>query len=254
MIRDIEFVKRTKDEISRITMNRSTMFFIAVGVISSEIIWQGYKRYRNLRWKNFFRGSVIKQKKRSLMEILFFTEESALCRPHLNSRNNCKKLNCAVANLNKLKKYLHSAKRTIDVCMYFFTSQQLGNVIMEAQKRGVAVRVIIDANMAQYDGNQGVAFRKASIKVRTKPSNNLMHHKFVIIDDDILITGSANWTMQALFGNAENVIITNHSVLVKRFVEEFKRLWEIYDKDFVESASLESQRIEIRQLKTIENR
>lgn len=91
-------------------------------------------------------------------------------------------------------------------------------------------------------------------KVRTKVSDNLMHHKFVIIDDDILITGSANWTMQALFGNTENIIITNHSVLVKRFVDEFKKLWDIYDKDFVESASLESQGIEIRQLKTVENR
>lgn len=57
---------------------------------------------------------------------------------------------------------MNSAKRTIDVCMYFFTSQQLSHVIMEAQKRGVAVKVIIDANMAQCDGNQAVAFRKTS--------------------------------------------------------------------------------------------
>lgn len=81
-----------------------------------------------------------------------------------------------------------------------------------------------------------------------------MHHKFVIIDDDILITGSANWTMQALFGNAENIIITNHPVLLKRFVEEFEKLWEIYDSDFVKIDSFESQGTEIGHLKTLEDR
>lgn len=75
------------------------MLFIALGVVSSEIIWQGYKRYRNLGWNVFFQGSNIKQKKESLMEVLFFTEESALCRPHINFPDDCKKLNCAVANL-----------------------------------------------------------------------------------------------------------------------------------------------------------
>ncbi|XP_046827065.1 mitochondrial cardiolipin hydrolase [Vespa crabro] len=224
------------------------------GVISSEIIWQGYKRCRNLGWNNFFRGSLIKQKKGSLMEVLFFMEESAFCRPHLNFHDNCNELNCAVANLNKLKKYLKSAKSTIDVCMYFFTSQQLADVIMEAQKRGVVVRIIIDANMAEHNDNQAIPFRKASIKVRTKSTDNLMHHKFAIIDDDILITGSANWTMQALFGNSENIIITNHPILLKRFIDEFKRLWKIYDKDFLKSVSFESHQTEIGELKKLENR
>lgn len=52
-----------------------------------------------------------------------------------------------------------------------------------------------------------------------------MHHKFAIIDNSILITGSTNWTKSAFFGNFENILITNESALVQPFIIEFNRLW-----------------------------
>lgn len=52
-----------------------------------------------------------------------------------------------------------------------------------------------------------------------------MHHKFVIIDNNILITGSTNWTMAAFFGNFENLMVTNESRLVKPFINEFENIW-----------------------------
>lgn len=52
-----------------------------------------------------------------------------------------------------------------------------------------------------------------------------MHHKFAIIDDKLLITGSANWTAQAFFGNHDNVIITNEQTAIKSYKEEFEQLW-----------------------------
>ena len=56
-----------------------------------------------------------------------------------------------------------------------------------------------------------------------------MHHKFALIDQSILITGSFNWTMQALMGNNENIIITSEPKVVNPFVEEFGNLWEKFD-------------------------
>lgn len=58
-----------------------------------------------------------------------------------------------------------------------------------------------------------------------KKSENLMHHKFAIIDREVILTGSTNWTMQALHGNWDNVIITNQRVFVEPFVKEFDRMW-----------------------------
>ena len=52
-----------------------------------------------------------------------------------------------------------------------------------------------------------------------------MHHKFVVIDNEMLVNGSFNWTTQAVVGNFENVLITNNPSIVKPYEEEFKRLW-----------------------------
>lgn len=52
-----------------------------------------------------------------------------------------------------------------------------------------------------------------------------MHHKFIIIDNNILITGSTNWTMAAFFGNFENLMVTSESRLVKPFINEFEEIW-----------------------------
>lgn len=55
-----------------------------------------------------------------------------------------------------------------------------------------------------------------------------MHHKFVIVDEEILITGSTNWTMSAFFGNFENILVTNQSSLVGPFLKEFDRMWHAF--------------------------
>nr|KAG5713774.1 hypothetical protein BaRGS_024401 [Batillaria attramentaria] len=56
-----------------------------------------------------------------------------------------------------------------------------------------------------------------------------MHHKFVVVDDQLLINGSFNWTRNAITGNQENVIVTNHTRVVGAFKAEFEKLWEQFD-------------------------
>jgi len=69
----------------------------------------------------------------------------------------------------------------------------------------------------------------AGIKPKMKELDTLMHHKFVIIDKNILITGSINWTMSAFFGNFDSVFVTNEYAAVAPFVNEFERIWIMLD-------------------------
>lgn len=55
-----------------------------------------------------------------------------------------------------------------------------------------------------------------------------MHHKFAIIDQEVLINGSFNWTRNAITANNENVLITNHPDLVKPYKGEFDKLWKTF--------------------------
>lgn len=52
-----------------------------------------------------------------------------------------------------------------------------------------------------------------------------MHHKFAIIDDQVMIYGSTNWTMQAFYGNFDSILITNDKFFVKQFINEFDKMW-----------------------------
>lgn len=56
-----------------------------------------------------------------------------------------------------------------------------------------------------------------------------MHHKFAIVDGRTLITGSLNWTTQAIQNNRENVLVLEDAEYVKPFLEEFERIWEEYN-------------------------
>lgn len=152
-----------------------------------------------------------------------------------------------------LVEYLDMAKESLDVCVYTITSFKLAEAVLRKFDEGVAVRVITDESMAYGDGSQIPLFRRngnnikcdvsiddpsyslitnlySGVRVRVKPSQNLMHHKFAIVDRKVLVTGSFNWTQQATFGNWENVIITSEpKQVIERFCDQFDRLWKILD-------------------------
>jgi cardiolipin hydrolase len=67
---------------------------------------------------------------------------------------------------------------------------------------------------------------QTGIRVHTNKPPFLMHHKFFIIDDELLCSGSFNWTSQAVTGNNESVIITNDPWTVEPFCAEFQKLWQ----------------------------
>ncbi|XP_036144475.1 mitochondrial cardiolipin hydrolase isoform X2 [Monomorium pharaonis] len=162
---------------------------------------------------------------KKILEVLFFSKDSSLCRFHLKSMKPCAKLNCPVAHLKRIIDYLDSATATLDICIYFFTFSDLADTIIRAKKRNVVVRIILDESMSQNDRSQIINFYKEGIKPRSKSLDVLVHHKFVIIDNNILISGSINWTTSAFFGNFENMIITNESAIVKPFISEFENIW-----------------------------
>ena len=59
-----------------------------------------------------------------------------------------------------------------------------------------------------------------------------MHHKFALIDEELLITGSCNWSTSATNGNYENLLVTRDLSVVKAYKTEFLYLWEqFYEKN-----------------------
>lgn len=132
------------------------------------------------------------------------------------------------SNVTYLLGLISRANKSIDAAVFTITARDFSDVLINAHRRGVVVRILTDNEQQGTTGSQIQQLRKAGILVRHNTSF-FMHHKFVVIDCKYLVTGSLNWTSQGLRGNNENVIVSTAEDLIQPFDSEFEYLWELYD-------------------------
>ena len=122
---------------------------------------------------------------------------------------------------------LRMAKDDVLVAMAWFTSKELFQELLDCLSRGVRVELVLldDASNFMYYAPDFNQFIKAGGIMRiAKVENGFMHHKFCVIDSEIVITGSYNWTYSAETKNIENIVMTNNNVVVTQYRNEFKKL------------------------------
>lgn len=117
-------------------------------------------------------------------------------------------------------RYLKYAKKYCYAAIYTITNIKLTRVLYTLFKEGVDVRVITDDETANPKGCNVIDLANAGVPVRT--DRNLaarMHHKFIVIDDELMMNGSFNWTVTAVKANNENVVVTSELKLLSDFKE-----------------------------------
>ncbi|XP_076585426.1 mitochondrial cardiolipin hydrolase [Chaetodon auriga] len=170
---------------------------------------------------------------RVLNEVLFFPSEVA-CVEHIFSPSSPHSCFCPLphgveTSFSRLLRRILSAASSLDLCVFAFSNMDLSRALVALHSRGVTIRVLSDKEYAAINGSQVGVLRKAGICVRCDGSSVHMHHKFAVVDGRLLITGSLNWTLQAVQSNMENVLVTEEPDLVRPFIEEFRRIWERND-------------------------
>ena len=128
----------------------------------------------------------------------------------------------------RLVRAIAESQRTIDIAMYNFTASELAEALYAAKARGVRIRVLVDRERAEAGASGIRGLRLNGVPVRTLgvPEQSLMHHKFAVFDERLLATGSYNWTNSAEHANYENLVVLDAPELVRRFQQEFHRLWK----------------------------
>lgn len=129
--------------------------------------------------------------------------------------------------LELISRELRGANKSLDICVFTITDNRLSDTIIDAQRRGIAVRVITDNDKQFDDGSDIARLVRADVPTRFDPDTDHMHHKFAIVDGQSLITGSYNWTRGAT-RNHENVTVLSDSELIEAFSKEFERLWSSF--------------------------
>ncbi|CAG9770940.1 unnamed protein product [Ceutorhynchus assimilis] len=176
-----------------------------------------------------------KQDDTSYYECMFFDFNNFCCKPHLINKEDCGE-NCSYTRLQRLLRYIGSAKKSISMCVYMITLQQVAKELAEASSRGVNVRVITDKTMGKTVPSQSNLqfFKKNGISYKTSPSvNEMMHHKYCLIDEKDpvgckVFFGSLNLTCQALCKNFEAICLTNNQEIIHRLSEEFEEMWAMF--------------------------
>ncbi|GLC49564.1 hypothetical protein PLESTB_000259100 [Pleodorina starrii] len=169
--------------------------------------------------------------KGGVVATLFFPDAKLPCR-NMRKPGGCRRQHCEYAHeptsLTRFLDYLGSATRTLDICVFTITNDDISDVVLDLHRKGVKVRVITDNDQSTTQGSDISKFRSAGILVRQDHSPAHMHHKFAIIDGRLLMNGSFNWTRQAVTGNNENVTVLADPALIQSFQGQFNRLWDMF--------------------------
>ncbi|GBF83816.1 competence protein [Aphanothece sacrum FPU3] len=141
---------------------------------------------------------------------------------------------------------LNQAKNSINLALFVFSEQKLANILEEKNNQGVSIKALIDPQFAYRNYSEaldllGVAlsnkckyeldnkpWQKAinTVGIPNIPDGDKLHHKFGIIDDNIIITGSHNWSNSANTQNDETLLIIKNPTITAHYLREFKRLYQ----------------------------
>ncbi len=121
---------------------------------------------------------------------------------------------------------INQAEKSIELAMYYLTSRTLSKALVSAVKRGVKVRAFLDGEGAREYYSKADFLKKNGILVKLEKGKGLMHNKFCIIDDKLVITGSYNWTTSADLQNDENVIFISSQEVVRAYRIQFEKYWQ----------------------------
>jgi phosphatidylserine/phosphatidylglycerophosphate/cardiolipin synthase-like enzyme len=114
----------------------------------------------------------------------------------------------------------------IDIAVFYLTNKYVTADLIAAHRRGVEVRVIVDATSAKNGYSKHELLREAGIPVKVENWGGKMHMKAAAIDGSTVVVGSMNWTRAGEDTNDENTLILGSSVLAAEFETFFDHLWD----------------------------
>lgn len=130
--------------------------------------------------------------------------------------SDCKKL---------ILETIREATHKLDVCVFTISDDTISDALKAAFDRGLEIRILTDNLKVSDEGSDIEYLYNSGIDIRIDRSENHMHHKFMVADGLVTITGSYNWTRSAEKYNQENVIWINDKQFSSSFLSEFETLW-----------------------------
>jgi hypothetical protein len=127
----------------------------------------------------------------------------------------------------KLIELIDESEKSIKIAMAWFTSPEIKNCLIKKKisNPSIEISIVVDDNdmNKSYFFNSKSRFEKVGIEIREKVIDRFLHHKFMVIDEIIVITGSYNYSKRAN-SSLENIVVINSSKLGSNYSRIFEFL------------------------------
>ncbi len=168
--------------------------------------------------------------------------------------------------LQLLDDLLASTRSRADLALFVFSSQQLGNRVSALHDQGVALRLLVDPGFSNRYFSEVLDLlglelpdHRCLVQTENQPrdtpidgvgtprlaAGDKLHHKFAVLDDRRVITGSFNWSPSAAHKNDETLLVIDSPELAAHFRTEVDRLWK--GAELGVTARLQRKRERLRQ-------
>ena len=127
--------------------------------------------------------------------------------------------------VSQLVPLIEGAQNNIRFMAFSFTHDDLGAAVLARAEAGVDVRGIFETRASETQYSEMPALYCAGVPVRQDGNPGTFHHKVFVIDDQILVTGSLNFSDNADNSNDENVVVITNSDIAAQYLLEFERRW-----------------------------
>lgn len=129
---------------------------------------------------------------------------------------------------------LEHATNSVLVQAYSFTSAPIAKAVVDAHRRGVQVKVILDKSQRTEKYSEADFLKNSEVPTMIDAQHAIAHNKIMILDDYLVLTGSFNFTKAAEENNAENLLVINDPALAKQYIENWhahEQHSEIYTRE-----------------------
>jgi phosphatidylserine/phosphatidylglycerophosphate/cardiolipin synthase-like enzyme len=116
---------------------------------------------------------------------------------------------------------LGGAKHTVLAQAYSFTSAPIAKALLDAHKRGVQVQVILDKSQRSDKYSSADFLANQGVPVVIDANHAIAHNKIIVIDGEMVLTGSFNFTKAAQQKNAENLLILRDPALAAQYAKNW---------------------------------
>ncbi len=136
----------------------------------------------------------------------------------------------------ELVRMIQQAQHTIRIAMFAYTNDRIHKALLDALTRGIQIdalwarRTLHDCDVSEIDEMLALNIG------RVMPLVGTLHHKFAVIDNALVITGSANWSANGVSHNDENLLMIESEIVAQKYQTYFEQLRQAahrYDRSFI---------------------